>query len=79
VGGKYRLKPLPCREVRRVLKRLGFEPEKQEGSHEKWRKHDGNTLRKVTLACHNGEVKAKDLKSIFSQAGVDKKTFLDEL
>jgi len=35
--------------------------------------------RKVTLDCHNGEVKAKDVKSIVSQANLSKSDFLKAL
>lgn len=66
---------MKCRDVRRKLKNLGFEEEsnKSGGSHEKWRATIGGVLRKVTVDCHNGEVRALDVKSIIGQAGVTKR------
>lgn len=67
-------RPLKCREVRRKLKKLGFTKEKDKGgSHEKWRAMRGGKLRKVTVDCHGGEVRAMDVASIIKQAGVSKK------
>lgn len=36
-------------------------------------------MRKVTLDCHHGEVKARDVSSIISQAGVPKSEFYKHL
>lgn len=69
--------PLPCRDVRRALKNLGFAEEPGRGSsHSQWSKTTVDRKWKVTLDCHNGEVKAKDVKSIISQAGVSRSEFL---
>lgn len=67
-------RPMKCRDVRRKLKNLGFKKEKNTGgSHEKWRATIGGKLRKVTVDCHKGEVRAMDVDSIIRQAGVSKK------
>ncbi len=54
--------------MRRKLRKLGFEQEKPTGgSHEKWRAAINRKLRKVTLDCHKGEVRALDVKSIIGR------------
>ena len=69
--------PLPCREVQRALKNLGFVEQTQKGtSHTQWEKIENGKKFKVTLDCHGGEVKAKDVRSIISQAGVSKSQFM---
>ena len=67
-------KPMKCGDVRRILTNLGFTKDnKGKGTnHEQWRCYRGDRLYKVTLSCHHGEVKAKDIKSMISQAGVTK-------
>lgn len=68
-------RPVKCREVKKKLKKLGFTQEKNNsgGSHTKWRGTVGGKLRKVTVDCHNDEVRALDVKSIIGQAGVTKR------
>lgn len=71
-------RPIKCREVRRKLKNLGFKKEKATGgSHEKWRAMINGVLKKVTVDCHNGEVRALDVNSIIGQAGVTKRAWRD--
>lgn len=67
---------MKCREAERALRNLGFEEEPSTGgSHRKFRKLDNGTLYKVTLDCHRGEVKAKDVRSMIKQAGVTKQAW----
>lgn len=76
----WTFKPLPCREVKRALKNLGFiEMPGKGSSHTQWEKIENGAKRKVTVDCHNGEVKAKNVKSIISQAKVTKAEFLDAM
>lgn len=77
-GGK--LGPKKCKDVRAALKELGFELKRHDkSSHEQWEGRVDGKRRLVTLACHNGEVKKKDLLSIISQSGYSKKKFLKHL
>jgi predicted RNA binding protein YcfA (HicA-like mRNA interferase family) len=71
--------PQPCAKVRRAVERLGFVKTNQEGSHEQYEKIVDGRKYKVTVDCHHGEVSAKVIKSIVSQAGVSKLEFLKAL
>lgn len=71
--------PQPCAKVRRAVERLGFTKDSQEGSHEHYEKVANGRKYKVTVDCHHGEVSAKVIKSIVSQAGVSKLEFLKAL
>jgi len=67
---------MPCRKARRALQNLMFEERRNTGtSHTQWEKVVGGSKFKATLACHNGEVKRDDIKSIIGQAGVTKAEF----
>lgn len=81
MGVNTRFRPLPCSDVKKALKNLGF-TKKNKGSgtsHEQWRKVVDNKLYKATVDCHKGEVKAMDVRSIIKQAGVSKKQFFDAM
>lgn len=72
--------PLPCRDVARALRNLNFTEMPGKGtSHSQWEKIENDRKFKVTLDCHNGEVRAIDVRSIISQAGVSKSKFLEAL
>lgn len=47
----------------------------QKGSHEQYEKIVDGRKYKVTVDCHGGEVKAMDVRSIISQAGLTKSEF----
>lgn len=80
VWGGWRLRPQKCTDVRKALKKLGFEQKRHNaGSHEHWEGYIDGQRRLVTVACHNGEVKKKDLHSIISQAGVSRREFMKHL
>ncbi|ORU89963.1 MAG: hypothetical protein A6F71_03075 [Cycloclasticus sp. symbiont of Poecilosclerida sp. M] len=69
-------RPLKCTDVEKILKKLGFkEVKKTGGSHRKFKKHHCGVLFKTTLACHKGEVQAKNIRSMISQMGVSKSVF----
>lgn len=66
--------PLDCREFKRILKSLGFEPRPQKGtSHEQWVAE--NPFRKVTVDCPKAPFTGKLLDLMLRQAGVSKKDF----
>lgn len=70
---KFRYVPMKCADVRRVLIGLGFVLEPRTGTnHEKFKCVRNGKMRKVTVSCHKGEVQARDVKSIISQAGLSK-------
>jgi len=78
VGG---FRPLKCRDVKRALTTLDFKEQPGGGSsHSQWEKIDEyGHKHKVTVDCHKGEVRAIDVRSIISQAGVTKKQFYDAI
>lgn len=70
--------PLSCKDVKRILKNLGFQPRPSKGtSHEQWVKYDaeGKLLGKVTVDCPKQPFDAYLIKSMATQAGVNKKAF----
>lgn len=65
--------PLTCRELKRGLKKLGFEPRKQKStSHEQWVKIDKGRIYKVTVDCPKEPFTGDLIKSMASQAGISK-------
>ena len=71
--------PLTCKDVKRILKNLGFEFVKQQGSHEKWRKTVAEHRWNVTVDCPKAPFSAILIASMASQAGVSKKAFYKAL
>jgi predicted RNA binding protein YcfA (HicA-like mRNA interferase family) len=68
--------PLTCKEVKRGLKKLGFNPTPVKGtSHEHWKKVVGDKLYKVTVDCPKEPFSQDLIKSMASQAGVTKNEF----
>jgi predicted RNA binding protein YcfA (HicA-like mRNA interferase family) len=66
------------RDAVRALRNLGFEQQPQRGgSHEKWICHRDGRPWIVTLDCHDGEVSAKNVKSMIAQAGVSKRQWYE--
>lgn len=68
-------RPLTCKEVKRILKNLGFEPREQRGSHEHWIKDAGGRRYKVTVDCPKQPFGNDLVKSMARQAGVSDKEF----
>jgi predicted RNA binding protein YcfA (HicA-like mRNA interferase family) len=71
--------PLQCRDVKRILKNLGFSFVVQRGSHEKWQKTVNGKLFSVTVDCPHAPFSQTLITSMASQAGVSKKQFYEAL
>ena len=71
-----RFPPLTCKQVKQILKSLGFEPRPRKGtSHEHWVKIQDNKLYKVTVDCPKAPFSQTLISSMARQAGVSKKGF----
>ena len=68
------MKPLPFRELRRKLLKLGFIEVGQTGSHIKFAKITGEGTRTATVPRHR-EVAGGTLRSILRQANISEKEF----
>lgn len=67
---------LTCKEVKQILKNLGFEPRKTKAtSHEHWVKVSNGSLLKVTVDCPKAPFGQDLIKSMANQAGVSKRNF----
>lgn len=74
MSGKY--PPLTCKEVKEILKKLGFESRPKKGtSHEQWVRKDPPPFRKVTVDCPKAPFSQILIASMAKQAGVSKKDF----
>lgn len=68
--------PLTCKEVKTILKNLGFAPLPRTGtSHEQWVKKENNRFYRVTVGCPKEPFSHILIKYMSSQAGVNKKQF----
>ena len=68
--------PLECKDVKRILKSLGFEARPQNGtSHEQWCRKDNRGFFKVTVDCPKAPFSPGLIKSMAKQAGLTKKEF----
>lgn len=72
-------RPLRAREVRRILKSLGFEHRNTEGGHENWVRHAPPPFRKVTLDAHLEPFVDTLIRYMSTQAGVSVKAFYGAL
>ena len=71
-----RFPPLTCKQVKLILKRLGFEPRPRKStSHEQWVKKESGRLYKVTVDCPKAPFSQTLIGSMAKQAGVTKKAF----
>lgn len=69
-------KPLTCKEVKRILKNLGFRYRDTEGSHDNWVPVDPKArFRKVTVDCPKAPFSPILIGFMHNQAGVSKKEF----
>lgn len=67
--------PITCKDFKRILTELGFEPRKREStSHEQWVKIVKGELFKVTVDCPKAPFSQDLISSMAHQAGVSKKT-----
>jgi predicted RNA binding protein YcfA (HicA-like mRNA interferase family) len=70
-----RLAPLPARQVIRALEKLGFQLQRQRGSHASYAHPDG---RVITVPVHPGrDVARGTLRAIIQVAGVSVEEFTD--
>ncbi len=67
--------PLTCREVKIILKKLGFVFDRQRGSHEQWSKGKY----RVTVDCPKQPFSHTLIKYMAKQAGISKDTFYKAL
>lgn len=75
-----RYRPLTCKDVKGILKKMEFEARPQQGtSHQHWIKdvtNNGKTHRfKVTVDCPKAPFSHDLVNSMVAQAGVTKKEF----
>lgn len=72
-----RLQPIDCRELKRILTRLGFEGQPARGAHEKWA-HPNLKGRKrtVMLSCHNAPFHRGILNAMIEQMGLSREEFM---
>lgn len=72
-------RPLTAREVRHILKALGFELRNTEGGHEQWVRDEPVPFRKVTLSAHNQPFTDTMVSYMARQAGVSVREFYASL
>ena len=72
-------RPLTAREVRRILKALGFERRNTEGGHEQWVRDEPAPFRKVTLDAHLQPFAHTLVRYMALQAGVTVREFYSAL
>lgn len=72
-------RPLTAREVRQILRRLGFEHRNTEGGHEQWVRRDPMPFRKVTLDAHLQPFADTLVRYMAMQAGVTVREFYEAL
>lgn len=68
-------RPLTCKEVKKILRNLGFVYRNTEGSHENWIRDEPGRRWKVTVDCPKQPFTDFLVKSMASQAGVSVKDF----
>jgi predicted RNA binding protein YcfA (HicA-like mRNA interferase family) len=70
--------PLTCKQVKKGLKKLGFEARPQKGtSHEHWIKDVDGKRFKVTVDCPKAPFSKELIASMARQAGVSKNRFYE--
>lgn len=68
--------PLSCKEVKDILKKLGFAPRPRTStSHEQWIKDENGRRYKVTVDCPKEPFHQSLIKYMAQQAGISKKEF----
>ena len=67
--------PITCRELKAILRHLGFSHATTAGSHEQWTKIEGGKKFKVTVDCPKSPFTQTLINSMAAQAGVTKKDF----
>lgn len=72
-------RPLTCKDVKRILKHLGFSYRDQTGSHEQWTRSNPPPFRKVTVDCPKQPFSQMLISAMARQAGVSKRAFYAQL
>lgn len=72
-------RPLTAREVRLILRRLGFTHSHTSGGHEQWVRDAPLPFRKVTLSEHNQPFADTIVRYMANQAGVTVREFYSAL
>lgn len=67
--------PLTCKQVKAILKALGFQHRDTRGSHENWVRDEPPPFRKVTVDCPKQPFSPMLIESMAKQAGVSKRQF----
>lgn len=68
--------PLTCKDIKHILRSLGFEPRPQKGtSHEHRIRKDSRGFFKVTVDCPKAPFSQDLISSMANQAGLSKKEF----
>ncbi len=65
--------PIDCKDMKAILKFLGFRRESTSGSHDQWTKVEGGKKFKVTVDCPKSPFSQTLITSMAAQAGVTKK------
>lgn len=65
--------PITCKEMKAILKILGFAHQSTNGSHEQWSKVVEGRKYKVTVDCPKSPFSQTLIDSMAAQAGVTKK------
>ena len=72
--------PLTCKDVKIILKNLGFTPRPRKStSHEQWVRRDKGRILKVTVDCPKSPFSPDLISSMAKQADVSKKEFYKAL
>lgn len=72
--------PLTCKDVKRILKNMGFHPRPQKGtSREQWVRHIDGKFYKVTVDRPKSPFGHDLVASMAKQAGVSRKAFYEAL
>ena len=72
-------KRLTAKEVRRIVKALGFRHQSDEGGHEHWIRDHPHPFRKVTISAHVAPFGHDLIRYMANQAGVSVREFYEAL
>ncbi len=72
-------KPLTCKDVKKILKNLGFLYRNQVGSHENWVRYTPPPFCKVTVDCPKAPFSQMLTSAMARQAGVSRAEFYRSL
>ena len=70
-------KPIQTKKFKKILKNLGLEHKRTEGSHEIWDLKEGALERPVTIRGHLKEVPPLHIETSLENMGISKKDFED--